>query len=140
MDEGIRAGDRDREQVAATLREQYAQGRLTMEELDERSSAAYTAKTLGELRALTADLPTEPEQPPSRAWSGATVGWMAAAGTLLAVAFVVAVAILGHAAFAWPSWLVALAIMKCVRGRCAPARRSARRSRAPVSARTWHPR
>jgi hypothetical protein len=79
MDEGLRAGDRDRGQVAATLREQYAQGRLTMEELDERSSAAYAAKTL---RALTADLPAEPppEREPSRAWSGVTVGWIAAAG------------------------------------------------------------
>jgi hypothetical protein len=138
MDDGLRAGDRDREQVAATLREQYAQGRLTMEELDERSSAAYAAKTLGELRALTADLPAEPppEQPPTRAWSRATLAWMAAAGALPAVAFVVAVVVLGHAAFAWPSWLVALVIMKAVRGRSAPARRS----RAPRSARTWHPR
>jgi hypothetical protein len=138
MDEGLRAGDRDREQVVATLREQYAQGRLTMEELEERSSAAYTAKTLGELRALTADLPAEPPVEATRAWSPARVGWIAAAGALLAVAFIVAVAALGHAAFAWPPWLVALVVMKVVRGRSAGARRSARRSRAPGSARTWN--
>jgi hypothetical protein len=134
MDEGLRAGDRDRDQVAATLREQYAQGRLTMEEFDERVSAAYAAKTLGDLGALTADLPAEPPVEATRAWSPAKVGWIAGAGALLAVAFVVAVVVLGHAAFAWPSWVVALVIMKVVRGRSAVARRSARHSRA--SART----
>src|SRR3954454_6018342 len=66
MDETLRAADRDRDDVAQILREQYAEGRLTMEEYDERSTAAIHAKTLGELRALTADLPAPaaPAPPP----------------------------------------------------------------------------
>lgn len=53
----IRASDQDRESAAELLGEAYALGRLTREELDERAAAAYSAKTWGELRDLTADLP-----------------------------------------------------------------------------------
>ena len=41
----------------ARLRDHYAEGRLTQDELDERVSAALSAKTFGELRTLTTDLP-----------------------------------------------------------------------------------
>lgn len=57
---GIRASDADREQVVEILRAQTAQGRLTLEELQERTGAAYTARTWHELRRLTSDLPVEP--------------------------------------------------------------------------------
>ncbi|HLI38079.1 MAG TPA: DUF1707 domain-containing protein [Streptosporangiaceae bacterium] len=60
-DGGIRASDRDRESAAEVLREAYAAGRLDLEEFDERASAAYAARTWGELRALTADLPAGPD-------------------------------------------------------------------------------
>jgi hypothetical protein len=53
----IRASDQDRENAAQWLSEAYAVGRLNREELDERATAAYTAKTWGELRDLTVDLP-----------------------------------------------------------------------------------
>jgi hypothetical protein len=56
-DRRIRASDHDRESAAELLREAYAVGRLSHEELDERATAAYSARTLGELRDLTADLP-----------------------------------------------------------------------------------
>lgn len=55
----MRASDVEREHAAAALREHYAQGRLTRDEFDERLEAAYTAKTVGELERLTADLPAE---------------------------------------------------------------------------------
>jgi hypothetical protein len=58
--ESIRASDADREVVVATLRDAYTAGRLTLDEFDERTSQAYAAKTWGELRRLTADLPTQP--------------------------------------------------------------------------------
>jgi Domain of unknown function (DUF1707) len=58
---GIRASDMDREAVVAVLRDAYTAGRLTLDEFDERTSAAYAGKTWGELRALTADLPEMPE-------------------------------------------------------------------------------
>lgn len=55
----IRASDDDRERVVAALREQTAQGRLTLEEFEERMGAAYAAKTWDDLRPLTRDLPVE---------------------------------------------------------------------------------
>ena len=58
---GMRASDKDREAVVAVLRDAYTVGRLTLDEFDERTSAAYTGKTWGELRVLTADLPEMPE-------------------------------------------------------------------------------
>lgn len=53
----MRASDRDRESAAEFLREAYAVGRLSREELDERAAAVYSATTWGELRDLIADLP-----------------------------------------------------------------------------------
>jgi uncharacterized membrane protein len=57
MDERIRASDADRDHVTTRLREHFAAGRLTSDELDERIAAALNAKTHGQLRALMADLP-----------------------------------------------------------------------------------
>ncbi|WP_433251491.1 DUF1707 SHOCT-like domain-containing protein [Streptosporangium sp. CA-135522] len=53
----MRASDGDRDKVASVLREHYAQGRLTVEEFDERLEQLYTSKTYGELATLTSDLP-----------------------------------------------------------------------------------
>ncbi len=53
----IRASDQDRESAAEVLRGAYAAGCLDSGELEQRSGAAYTARTLGELEDLTADLP-----------------------------------------------------------------------------------
>jgi hypothetical protein len=53
----IRASDADRERVADILREAAGDGRLTMEELDERLDAVYAAKTYAELEPITKDLP-----------------------------------------------------------------------------------
>ena len=64
MDDRMRASDADREAVAAKLRDHYAEGRLTQDELDERVSVALTAKTFGELRTLTTDLPGPAPVPP----------------------------------------------------------------------------
>src|SRR5215468_7195354 len=57
MDDHIRVSDADRDRVTARLQENFAEGRLTQDELDERISAALHAKTFGDLRPLTADLP-----------------------------------------------------------------------------------
>jgi Domain of unknown function (DUF1707) len=56
-DDRLRASDADREHVVARLRDHFAEGRLTRDELDERISAALNAKTFGDLRVLMADLP-----------------------------------------------------------------------------------
>jgi DUF1707 SHOCT-like domain len=64
MDEMLRASDRDREKVVGILKEHYAQGRLDQAELDGRMQAALTAKRLGDLHALTRDLPADRPEPP----------------------------------------------------------------------------
>jgi hypothetical protein len=54
---GLRAGDADREAVAAVLREALAEGRLDLGEVDERLARVYAARTYAELDPLVADLP-----------------------------------------------------------------------------------
>ena len=51
-----RVGDADREAAAEQLRTAVADGRLELAELDERLTAAYSARTRAELAAVTADL------------------------------------------------------------------------------------
>jgi hypothetical protein len=53
----MRASDADRERVANVLREAAGDGRLTMDELDQRLDAVYAAKTYAELEPITHDLP-----------------------------------------------------------------------------------
>src|SRR5882762_10042286 len=59
-DRPIRASDKERESVVDVLRDAYTDGRLTLEEFEERTSAAYASKTWSDLRELTGDLPVEP--------------------------------------------------------------------------------
>ena len=79
----LRASDRDRERVVDLLRRHAADGRLTVEELDERATVALSARTVADLEALLRDLPAfDPEAPvaaaaadrrPSR-WTVAIMG------------------------------------------------------------------
>jgi hypothetical protein len=59
-DRPILASDKERESVVDVLREAYTDGRLTLDEFEERTSTAYAARTWGDLRELTVDLPVEP--------------------------------------------------------------------------------
>jgi hypothetical protein len=65
--DAMRASDGDRERVVQALQEQVGEGRLTLAEFEERSGIAYDAKTVGELRVLTEDLPIEPLAPQQNA-------------------------------------------------------------------------
>jgi hypothetical protein len=58
----LRASYEDRDRAVEILRVAAGDGRLTAAELDERVEAALTARTSGELAALTADLPAVPGQ------------------------------------------------------------------------------
>ena len=53
----LRASDEDRDGIADRLREAAAEGRLMIEELEQRLGSALSARTYGELEALIADLP-----------------------------------------------------------------------------------
>ncbi len=56
----LRAGDADRDRVTGLLQTAFMQGRLTREELDERTGQAFAARTYAELDVLTEDLPGIP--------------------------------------------------------------------------------
>jgi hypothetical protein len=53
----LRASDADRERVAAVLRHAAAEGRLGLDELDERLATVYAARTYADLQPITRDLP-----------------------------------------------------------------------------------
>jgi Flp pilus assembly protein TadB len=77
----MRVSDAEREATAAELREHYASGRLTLDELNERIDKALAAKTRGDLDALMRDLPSA--RPGGTeftgAWPGGTgPGWTGA--------------------------------------------------------------
>lgn len=86
----LRAGHDDRERACEDLGRHYAAGRLTMAELEDRQGAAWTARTLDDLRELFDDLPAlhhtpqphqsapprrpqhpGPQPPPALPWRGA---------------------------------------------------------------------
>lgn len=58
----MRASDADREAVVELLREATADGRLGMDEIDDRLTAAYAARTFGDLDGVTRDLVVTPAQ------------------------------------------------------------------------------
>ncbi|MER5749674.1 DUF1707 domain-containing protein [Streptomyces sp. NPDC002088] len=60
----LRASDADRERVAEVLRDAVAEGRLDMEEFEERLESTYKARTYGELAPITRDLPVAGVTPP----------------------------------------------------------------------------
>ncbi|MCW2946225.1 MAG: hypothetical protein JWR24_2942 [Actinoallomurus sp.] len=74
--EQLRVGDAERDEVTSALHEHFAQGRLTRDELDERLSATLSARTVGDLRKVTRDLPAiggvvaplSPEAGPGHRW------------------------------------------------------------------------
>src|SRR5689334_19461445 len=55
----MRASHGDRERVARLLHAALAEGRITVQELEERLDTVYQAKTLAELEPPIADLPTD---------------------------------------------------------------------------------
>ena len=60
----MRAGDKDRQRVVEQLGKHFGEGRLTVQEFDERVVRAHASVYLDELPTLTADLPRDPEPQP----------------------------------------------------------------------------
>jgi hypothetical protein len=63
----LRAGDADRRKVADALQQHYVEGRLSADELAERTRQAMAARTQGDLDALQHDLPPLVPTPPEHA-------------------------------------------------------------------------
>ncbi|HEV2258903.1 MAG TPA: DUF1707 domain-containing protein [Streptosporangiaceae bacterium] len=103
-DDALRVSDAERDAVLRTLGDHAAVGRLTLDELEDRSGRALTAKTRGELATLTSDLPREAGQAgaslvpsgkkPVR-WMVAIMGGSQRRGRFRAVGSINAVAIMG---------------------------------------------
>jgi Domain of unknown function (DUF1707)/2TM domain len=97
----IRVSDADRERHVQLLREHAAQGRLTVDELDERLDRVYAARTYGELAPIVADLPEPPRPRPARspAWRRPDIAAFLAVNLVLIVIW----AATGGGYF-WPIW------------------------------------
>jgi hypothetical protein len=80
----MRASDADRDRVAAALREHCAQGRIDVDELNDRLDGVYSARTLGDLQKITDDLPEEDlYELPVPAWHRSTPARRTGAGLSL---------------------------------------------------------
>jgi uncharacterized protein DUF1707 len=91
----LRASDTDRERTVAALRHHAAVGRLSVDELDERSEKAYAAATVNELATLQADLPSLATRPVRRGhaapgWRSFTARWHTPVSAELTVAELIA--------------------------------------------------
>jgi hypothetical protein len=108
--DGLRIGDRERQETADVLAEHHAAGRLSYEELDERLGTAWTARTAAELDTLTGDLPALPRKRPERAErrgpsTGAWIGMGAHAASYLGVIVMLwMIWLLTGAGYPWPIW------------------------------------
>lgn len=78
----LRIGNQEREQAVQLLHEAVGAGYLDLQEFDDRSRAAYAARTRGDLRAVLSDLPTAARMFPPPAPVGVTsqtvhlqIGW-----------------------------------------------------------------
>jgi Domain of unknown function (DUF1707)/Cell wall-active antibiotics response 4TMS YvqF len=73
----LRASDADREQTAEILRRAAGEGRLTMDELEERLHLTYESRTHAELERLTADVVApQAARAPARHSGEGGAGWL----------------------------------------------------------------
>jgi Domain of unknown function (DUF1707)/Cell wall-active antibiotics response 4TMS YvqF len=79
----VRVSDAERERTVARLRDAAVEGRLTLEELADRTDAAYGAVEQAHLAQLVDDLPAAPPAgKPGRRWFFAIMGGSTLSGRL----------------------------------------------------------
>jgi Domain of unknown function (DUF1707)/2TM domain len=106
---GLRVGDAERELVASQLADHHAAGRLSLDELDERLTATWSARTRAELAATLVDLPTPASAQPTasarRPLSPAVVGWrLHLVSYLTVIAGLWLIWALTGSGYPWPIW------------------------------------
>jgi hypothetical protein len=118
--ESTRASDADREQLIDELNEHAVAGRLSTDELEERLTATYAARTTAELDALRRDLPVTARQTAlthAQRRSHLTRRMIQEAGGSLG-AFIVCTIIWAasgaHGQF-WPVWILIVVVMAFAR-------------------------
>jgi hypothetical protein len=136
----IRVSDAERERIADTLRDHYADGRLESDELEDRIERAYHATTRGDLAALVRDLPSDRgrrarvalAKANRDAWRAHLTSYVAVNGGLVGIWGVT-----GAGEF-WPIWPIGswgIAIVWHGMAARATARRLARRDRRALHGR-----
>lgn len=114
----MRASDADRDRVAAVLREHTAQGRITMDEFNDRLEELYKSRTYGDLAKLTADLPDvdlrhrpakKAELPAKKethsGMQAAWIAWAMASGVNWVIWLIVSLSSDGGV-YPWPLWVM----------------------------------
>lgn len=132
--EGMRAGDSDRQKVADQLKTALDEGRLDLNEYDERVQRAYAARTYGELDGLLDDLPgtvpvqraqVSPHRPPAPAAypvksdpvaRGGKPGVAGAFGVFLVCVLIWAITswTSSEAHYFWPAWVLIPVVLAVV--------------------------
>ncbi|MBP2704853.1 DUF1707 domain-containing protein [Microbispora sp. RL4-1S] len=117
----MRASDGDRDRVAAALREHMAQGRLDVDEFQERLEQTYQSRTYGELARVTSDLPeidlhtlpatATPSASPRKGTKGekslkAAWGAWAMASGINWVIWLIVMVTSGELVYPWPLWVM----------------------------------
>jgi Domain of unknown function (DUF1707) len=108
-DPTLRASDADRDRIQAQLDTHVGEGRLTLDEYEQRLGELLAARTVGDLRPFLRELPALPQAPASpqapaprrgrrQQVVAATYGWLA-----MAVMFVAIWGLTG-AGYFWPIW------------------------------------
>ena len=115
----LRTSDTEREQIAEILRAAMTEGRLTLEEGEERLGQVYAAKYRDELAPLTADLPDQgrralADTPQAQAATRRGVRRHAGFVALVAV-FLTSLWVLSGAQFFWPAIPLAFLVMGLMR-------------------------
>ncbi|MPZ26879.1 MAG: DUF1707 domain-containing protein [Micromonosporaceae bacterium] len=126
----VRASDAEREEVATLLRTAMSEGRLTLDEGEQRLAAVYATTYRDQLPELTADLPPAEAPPADRPGRGQRSGWgsrprsgwprpaVPVVGLVVAAAVVTGVWAIASSGPVWPVILLGvLAIMIVKRGR-----------------------
>jgi hypothetical protein len=120
----VRVSDQERERVAAQLREHFAAGRLSDDELGDRLAAVYGAKTKAELREVSSDLPQLPATPSEqrvelaarrRRLSRRLVQQSGAGFCTFLVCVAIWASSGGDGQF-WPIWVLLIVLVPLVRG------------------------
>ena len=91
----LRASDSDREQVAQRLHGAMTEGRLRVEEFEERLATAFSARTYGELDRVVRDLPVPLPATAARRWPQIPVWGAVVIGLTILFALLTVLASLG---------------------------------------------
>ena len=108
----MRAADADRERVATQLKRGHHDGRLTLDELEERLQRTFAARTYGDLWCVTADLPAPAATAPAPAVrSGGNAMWV---GLAVAGPILLAVGIASASAMPWVLFAIGIALVSAL--------------------------